>query len=265
MLVILILVVLILIYFSTRNENFTNIEINIDEINKRYQTNFDEYMRVKNDPSLLMPEGVGIEYTNALTEDEKLDCTNKCDWKMNDFCIVDGKYDPKCDSMFIIRDGLQYKSKGYQCGSDELPECDTKKCKSGTINGCKLSDLNKLVSIDTPPIDPTVSKQHSRSQLPPKDSTVSKQPRVSQTPPRVPTVSKQPRVSQTPPRVPTVSKQPKIDCTNKCFLKLKDECKKYNFKTKKYEYDESCKKSCVADEIGECNYDVCVEGTINTC
>lgn len=128
-----------------------------EEIKKKYE----DYTFAKDNPSSLMrinDPNDPVDYTQAIPEDKKQDCSSACSWKMDNFCTTsdaNGKliHDAKCNDMeYTDQFGMTHKSKGYICSAyghtfedgTTFEECNTQKCKKGTITGCGISKLTEL-------------------------------------------------------------------------------------------------------------------------
>lgn len=157
----------ILYVISCDTESFTGIDETFskaaqEEIQKKYEN----YTFARDNPSSLMrvdDTSKSVDYTQTMPEDKKQDCSSACSWKMDNFCTTtdaNGKliHDAKCNDMeYTDQFGMTHKSKGYLCSAyghtfedgTTFEECNTQKCKKGTIKGCdvsKLSELTKDVS-----------------------------------------------------------------------------------------------------------------------
>ena len=154
----------VLYVISCNTESFTGIDEafnNQEEIQKKY----DDYKFARDNPSSLLrinDPSKPVDDTQGM-EEKKQDCSSACEWKMDNFCTTtdaNGKliHDSKCNDMeYTDQFGMTHKSKGYICSAyghtfedgTTFEECNTRKCKKGTIKGCgisKLAELTKDVS-----------------------------------------------------------------------------------------------------------------------
>lgn len=149
-----------------REESFTGTdEVFGKAAQEEIQKKYDDYAFARDNPSSLMRinDSNPVDYTQSMPEDKKQDCSAACTWKMDNFCTTtdaNGKliHDAKCNDMeYTDQFGMTHKSKGYICSAyghtfedgTTFEECNTQKCKKGTIDGCgipKLTELTKDVS-----------------------------------------------------------------------------------------------------------------------
>lgn len=111
------------------------------------------YTFARDNPMSLMRADDGKPIVTEMHEDEKVDC-NACSWKLDSFCATtdaNGKiqHDARCNDMaYTDQFGMTHKSKGFMCsayGTDlGFEECNSRKCKSGTMTGCAVSKLPEL-------------------------------------------------------------------------------------------------------------------------
>jgi hypothetical protein len=72
---------------------------------------------------------------------------NNCTKKDSNGKLV---YDTRCDTKeYVDAFGLNHKSRGYMCsgyGTDiGFEECNSNKCKVGTLKGCPIDELEQLI------------------------------------------------------------------------------------------------------------------------
>ena len=134
------------------------------EAQEALQKKYEDYTFAKDNPNSLMrvDSNKPVDYTQAIPDEKKQDCS-VCSWKMDNFCTTtdaNGKliHDAKCNDMeYTDQFGMTHKSRGYICSAygktfddgTTFEECNSQKCKKGTITGCdvnKLSELTKDVS-----------------------------------------------------------------------------------------------------------------------
>jgi hypothetical protein len=153
--------ILFLFMRACKIETFAEINMFGDDYERRMNKKYDDYLFAKDNLSTLMPSsGKSVGDVKAIAL-KKVDCS-KCSWKMDNFCkTTDANgnivYDEKCDKMeHVDVFGTRHVSKGYMCsayGSDlGFEECNDRKCKQDTMNGCLVTDLPRLtrnVKIDT--------------------------------------------------------------------------------------------------------------------
>ena len=129
---------------------------------------YEDYTFARDNPNSLMRinNGDAIDYTQAMPEDKKQDCS-VCTWKMDNFCTTSDAngnliYDAKCKDMeYTDQFGMTHKSKGYMCSAfghsfedgTTFEECNLQKCKKGSITGCGVSKLSELTK-DVSKLDP---------------------------------------------------------------------------------------------------------------
>lgn len=161
-----ILVVLMYVLTTKQVESFVSTdEVFSKEAQEALQKKYEDYSFAKDNPnSLMRVDSSGpVDYAQAMPEDKKQDCASACSWKMDNFCTTtdaNGKliHDAKCNDMeYTDQFGMTHKSKGYICSAygttfpdgTTFEECNSQKCKKGTITGCdvnKLSELTKDMS-----------------------------------------------------------------------------------------------------------------------
>jgi len=161
-----ILVVLMYVLTTKQVESFVSTdEVFSKEAQEALQKKYEDYSFAKDNPNSLMrvDSSDPVDYAQAIPEDKKQDCSSACSWKLDNFCTTtdaNGKliHDAKCNDMeYTDQFGMTHKSKGYICSAygktfpdgTTFEECNTQKCKKGTITGCdvnKLSELTKDVS-----------------------------------------------------------------------------------------------------------------------
>lgn len=157
---ILILMLVVVCCFESKVEPFVNIS---DAFGEEHEENvkqkYDDYVHAKDNPMSLMKNDDGTPLYDAdMKEEEKVDC-GACGWKVDNFCVDKDKdgnlvFDSKCAEMeYVDQYGVPHKSKGYMCsawGTDlGFEECNTRKCKQGTMTGCPASALSELTKRKT--------------------------------------------------------------------------------------------------------------------
>lgn len=163
---IFIIFILYVMLFQNRVEAFVSTdEVFSEEAQDALLKKYEDYSFAKDNPNSLMrvDSDNPVDYAQAMPENKKQDCS-VCSWKMDNFCTTsdaNGKliHDSKCNDMeYTDQFGMTHKSKGYICSAygetfedgTTFEECNTQKCKKGTMSGCdvtKLSDLTKDVKI----------------------------------------------------------------------------------------------------------------------
>ncbi len=142
-------------------ESFVNTDdVFSKESQEILQKKYEDYSFAKDNPNSLMRVNSSgpLDYSAGIPEEKKQDCSSACSWKMDNFCTTsdaNGKliHDAKCNDMeYTDQFGMTHKSKGYICSAygktfddgTTFEECNSKKCKKGTITGCDINELSEL-------------------------------------------------------------------------------------------------------------------------
>lgn len=159
-LIVVLMLALLCLCFESRIEPFVNIDDAFGEERETHvQKKYDDYVHARDNPLTMMKNSDGGPLYDAdAAEEEKVDC-GACSWKVDNFCVDkdgDGNlvFDSKCAEIeHVDQFGVGHKSKGYMCsawGTDlGFEECNSRKCKQGTLSGCPTSELPNLTKKKT--------------------------------------------------------------------------------------------------------------------